>query len=82
MENDIKETPKDNLSEFEQSADKPVKKVNAPLQVIMGLFFIGYGIFRLSATLPGDGSWNTFFGSALIVLGIIRIGSLFFQKKN
>jgi hypothetical protein len=68
-----------NLSEFEN--EKPPKKEpNTGLNIMIGLFFIGYGIFRLSSPMRGDGSWNTFFGGAMIVLGAIRIGSVLIKK--
>jgi uncharacterized membrane protein HdeD (DUF308 family) len=76
-----KETPKqeDNLTEFENEKPKK-KKQNAGLQVLLGIFFIGYGIYRLTNTIRGDGDWNTFFGWAMIALGIIRIAALGFKK--
>jgi hypothetical protein len=47
---------------------------------LFGIFFIGYGIFRLTNTIRGDGTWNTFFGWSMIVLGIIRIGAVALGK--
>ena len=62
------------LAEFENNAtEKPKPKQNPALSILFGVFFIGYGAFRLSNTMSGDGSWNTFFGCAMIVLGTIRI---------
>jgi uncharacterized membrane protein HdeD (DUF308 family) len=69
-----------NLSEFENEK-QPKKPQNTTLSIIIGVFFIGYGIFRLTNTMQGDGSWNTFFGGAIIVLGVIRIASVFIKKK-
>jgi uncharacterized membrane protein HdeD (DUF308 family) len=68
-----------NLSEFEN--EKPAKKQpNTGLSIIIGIFFIGYGIFRLTSTMRGDGTWNTFFGASMIVLGAVRIGSVLLKK--
>jgi uncharacterized membrane protein HdeD (DUF308 family) len=82
MENDkVDENVNKNshLEEFEN--EKPAKKEpNTGLQVLFGIFFIGYGIFRLTNTMRGDGAWNTFFGWAMIALGIIRIAALGFKK--
>jgi uncharacterized membrane protein HdeD (DUF308 family) len=77
--NDQSTNQQNNLSEFEN--EKPAKKEpNTGLSIIIGIFFIGYGIFRLTNTMRGDGSWNTFFGGAMIVLGAIRIGSVLIKK--
>ncbi len=67
------------LSEFEN--EKPTKKpLNSGVQVLLGVFFIFYGVFRLSNTISSYGSWNTFFGWTMIILGVIRIGGLVIKK--
>jgi hypothetical protein len=68
------------LTEFENKTPPNKKPENAGLQIILGVFFIGYGIFRVSSTMRGDGTWNTFFGWAMIVLGSIRIISVAVKK--
>ena len=78
MDTTTNNEPKDLIPE--DLAKEPKKKPNVALNVFLGIFFIGYGIFRLTSTLPGDGSWNTFFGWTMIVLGAIRIISLAFIK--
>ncbi len=78
METENNNQPADKLPE--EFTEAPKKKPNVALNIILGIFFIGYGIFRLTNTLPSDGSWNTFFGWALIVLGATRIVSLAFTK--
>ena len=73
MENEEQKS-QSHLEEFENKAEeKPKAKQNPALGILLGVFFIGYGAFRLSNTMSGDGSWNTFFGCAMIVLGAIRI---------
>ena len=73
MENEEQKN-QSHLEEFENKAEeKPKAKQNPALGILMGVFFIGYGAFRLSNTMGSDGSWNTFFGCAMIVLGAIRI---------
>ncbi len=75
----IEKEKQHSLSEFEN--EKPAKKpLNSGVQVLLGIFFICYGTFRLSNTISGDGSWNTFFGWAMIVLGVVRIGGLVLKK--
>ena len=65
------------LDEFENKVEeKPKPKQNQGLQILLGVFFIGYGGFRLANTMAGDGAWNTFFGWAMIILGAIRIISV------
>lgn len=67
------------LEEFENEKPKP-KKQDPTVGILFAIFFIGYGIYRLTNTLPSDGSWNTFFGWSMIVLGIIRIGVVVMGK--
>jgi uncharacterized membrane protein HdeD (DUF308 family) len=66
------EESKDHLEEFANQKPAP-KKTNPVLGVIIGLFFIGYGIFRLTTATAHDGNWNTIFGWIMIALGTIRI---------
>jgi hypothetical protein len=68
-----------NLTEFDN--EKPTRKQpNTTLSVIIGVFFVGYGIFRLTNNSRAGGSWNYLIGGAMIGLGIIRILSV--TKKN
>jgi uncharacterized membrane protein HdeD (DUF308 family) len=68
-----------NLSEFEE--EQPKKKAQNPaLQSIIGLFFIGYGIFRLTNTMRGDGAWNTFYGWIMIISGVISLAAVALKK--
>ncbi len=79
--NNNNETPQDdNLTEFENQKTPQKKPENTGLQVMLGIFFIGYGIFRLTNTMRGDGAWNSFFGWAMIALGTIRIISVAVKK--
>lgn len=71
--------PQNRLTEFEDEKP-PKKKQNPALQVLIGIFFLGNGIFRISNTINGDGSWNTFYGWSMIILGSISIASVAFKK--
>jgi uncharacterized membrane protein HdeD (DUF308 family) len=78
--NNNQETDSENkLTEFEDEKPKP-KGRNPAIQVLIGLFFIGYGIFRLSSTARGDGSWNTLYGSIMIISGVIYIAAAALKK--
>jgi hypothetical protein len=48
----------------------PEVKPVSPLGILLGLFFIGYGAYRLSSQQM---EWDTFFGWAMITLGAIRV---------
>jgi hypothetical protein len=50
----------------------PEVKPASPWGILIGLFFIGYGAFRLSQVRM---EWDRYFGWILIVLGIIRVGA-------
>jgi uncharacterized membrane protein HdeD (DUF308 family) len=77
--NNLDSNQQNNLSEFEHEK-QPKKEPNKALNIIIGVFFIGYGIFRLSTAVKSDNSWSTFFGGAIIVLGVIRIASVVIKK--